>query len=169
MKSPLKPHQFISHWLEEVMHLRILAAGIAIVLCLQAPAAAEMYKIDNPASNIYNPATRMDKQNPLSPPSPPVPPPTVPAVTTTTKSEQQIKEQPQTKPVIPKKSYKFKTVEAYIDAANKAFIHEDYISFLSFTEDALRRINAGTLIASKKLKQKLDKYKAVGYGLLENK
>lgn len=169
MNSPLKPHMFISHLLEEVMHRGRLSAGIALVLCLQAPATAEMYKIENPASNIYNPATRMDNPKPLSPPTQPLPLPKAPEVTTTTLPVQQIKEQPQPKPAIPRKNYKFKTAEAYIDAANKAFIHEDYISFLSFTEDALRRINAGTLKASRKSKQKLDKYKAVGYGLLESK
>jgi hypothetical protein len=38
---------------------------------------------------------------------------------------------------------------------------------ISITEDALRRISAGTLKASKKTKQKLAKYKVLGYGLLE--
>lgn len=53
------------------------------------------------------------------------------------------------------------------DWAKKAFAQDDYLDFLSITEDALRRINAGTLKASKKAKQKLDKYKVFGYGLLE--
>jgi hypothetical protein len=170
------------------MPLRRLAAGIAVVLCLTAPAAATMYMIDNPADKIRNPAdkmynpatdinnpaskinnpvTRMDKPNPVSPPTRPVPQPTVPEVTPATKPAKQIKLQPEPKPAIPQKSYHFKTVGAYIDAANKAFTQDDYRAFLSITEDALRRVNAGTLKASKKTRQKLVKYKVFGYGLLE--
>lgn len=170
------------------MPLRKLTAGIAVLLCLHAPATAAMYTIDNPAekinnpadkmynpathvnnpaSNIYNPATRMNNPNPLSPPTQPVPPPTVPEATTTTKPAKQIKEQPKSKPIIPQKSYYFKTVKAYINAAKKAFAQDDYREFVSITEDALRRINAGTLKASKKTRQKLAKYKVFGYGLLE--
>ena len=149
------------------MPLRRLATGIAVILCLNAPARAAMYKIDNPASNIYNPAARMNNPNPLSPPAQPVPQPTVREVTTTTKPAKQIKERQQPKSAIPHKSYYFKTVRAYINAAKKAFVRDDYIGFLSITEDALRRISAGTLKASKKTKQKLAKYKVLGYGLLE--
>ena len=149
------------------MLLRRIATGIAAILCLNAPAMGAMYKIDNPASNIYNPATRMDNPNPLSPPTQPVPQPTVTEVTTATKPAKQIKEQPQPRSAIPKKSYNFKTAGAYIKAANKAFTQDDYMEFLSITEDALRRISAGTLKASMKTKQKLVRYKAFGYGLLE--
>jgi hypothetical protein len=147
--------------------MRRLAAGIAVVFCLHAPATAEMYKIDNPASNIYNPATRMDNPNPLSPPTQPVPQPTVPEATAATKPARQIKAQPQPRPAIPQKSYNFKTVSAYITAAKKAFAQDNYKEFLSITDDALKRINAGTLKASKKTRQKLARYKAFGYGLLK--
>jgi hypothetical protein len=41
------------------------------------------------------------------------------------------------------------------------------MEFLSITEDALRRISAGTLKASKKTERKLVRYKVFGYGLLE--
>jgi hypothetical protein len=172
------------------MPLIKLAAGIAVVLCLHSPATAAMYTIDNPAekisnpadkmynpatqvnnpaSKVYNPATRMDNPNPLSPPTPPVPQSTVTEGATTTKPAQQIKEQPQARPkaAIPQKSYYLKTVREYIAAAKKAFNREDYREFLSITEDALRRIRAGTLKASQKSKQTLAKYKVFGYGLLE--
>jgi hypothetical protein len=167
-----------------------LAAGIAIVFCLHAPATAAMYSIDNPAekinnpagkmynpatqvnnpaANVYNPASRMDNTNPLSPPAQPVPHSTVTDGTTTTKPAQQIIEQTQARPklAIPQKSYYFKTVGEYITAAKKAFNKDDYKEFLSITEDALWRIRAGTLKASQKSKQKLAKYKVFGYGLLE--
>ena len=144
-----------------------LTAGIALILCLNAPAWAAMYEIDNPASNIYNPASRMDNPNPLSPPTKHVAQPTATKVTTTTKPERQIKEQPRPKSAIPQKSYYFKNVTAYINAAKKAFARDDYMEFLSVTEDALRRIRAGTLKASRKAERKLAKYKALGYGLLE--
>lgn len=159
-----------------------LATGIAaLVLALYTPALSAMYTIENPAdrinnpaekiynpatdiknpaSTIYNPADRMDNSNPLSPPAKPV---------SSTVSADQIKEQIQTNPrlAIPHKSYHFKTVKAYINAAKKAFIQDDYLKFVSVTEDALRRIHAGTLKASEKAKQKLEKYRAFGYGLLE--
>jgi hypothetical protein len=149
------------------MNLRILATAIAVILCLNAPAMGAMYKIDNPASNIYNPATRMDNPNPLSPPTQPVPQPTVTEVTTTTEPAKQIKEQPRPKPTVPQKRYYFKTASMYVVAAKKAFARDDYIEFISITEDALRRISAGTLKASKKTERKLAKYKVLGYGLLE--
>jgi hypothetical protein len=149
------------------MSLRRLTTGIAVILCLNAPARGAMYKIDNPASNIYNPAARMANPNPLSPPTQPVPQTTVTEVTTTTKPVKQIKEQPRPKSTIPQKGYHFKTVGAYINAAKKAFARDDYLEFLSITEDALRRISAGTLKASKKAERKLTKYKVLGYGLLE--
>jgi predicted DNA-binding protein len=149
------------------MLLRRLAAGIAAILSLNAPARGAMYKIDNPASNIYNPATRMDNPNPLSPPTQPVPQPAVTEVTPATKPAKQIKEQPRPRSAIPRKSYYFKTAGAYIKAAKKAFTQDDYMEFLSITEDALRRISAGTLKASKKTERKLVRYKVFGYGLLE--
>lgn len=149
------------------MLLRRLATGIALMLCLNVPATAAMYEIDNPASNIYNPASRMSNPNPLSPPTQPVPQPTATEATTATKPAKQSKEQPRPRSAIPQKSYNFKTVTAYISAAKKAFVRDDYPEFLSITEDALRRIRAGTLKASKKTERKLDKYKALGYGLLD--
>jgi hypothetical protein len=149
------------------MTLRRLATGIAAILCLYAPARGALFEIDNPASNIYNPATRMNNPNPLSPPTQPVPQPTVREVTATTEPAKQIKEQARFKASIPRKSYYFKTANAYINAAKKAFAHDDYVEFLSITEDALRRINAGTLKASKKAERKLARYKVFGYGLLE--
>ena len=149
------------------MTMRRLASGIAVILCLNAPAMGAMYKIENPASNIYNPAARMDNPNPLSPPTQPVPQPTVKEVTTTTEPAKQIKEQPRPKPTVPQKKYNFKTAGMYIVAAKKAFARDDYIEFISITEDALRRISAGTLKASKKTKLTLARYKVFGYNLLE--
>jgi hypothetical protein len=149
------------------MNLRRLAAGIALILCLNAPAWGAMYEINNPASNIYNPASRMNNPNPLSPPTQPVPQPTVTEATSATKPEKQSKEQPRPRSTIPQKSYYFKTATAYINAAKKAFARDDYLEFLSITEDALRRISAGTLKASKKTERKLTKYKVLGYSLLE--
>ncbi|MBC7961649.1 MAG: hypothetical protein H7Y05_01750 [Steroidobacteraceae bacterium] len=127
-------------------------------------------QIKNPASNIYNPASRMDNPSPISPPTQPVPQPTVAKEITKKIPAGQIKKRPlrQTRLAIPQKSYNLKTVGAYVIAAKKAFIRDNYPEFLSITEDALRRISAGTLTASKKAKQKLVKYKVFGYGLLEN-
>jgi hypothetical protein len=167
----------------EIMAVRRVATGIgALILALYTPALSAMYTIENPvdkinnpadkmynpatdiknpASNIYNPASRMANPNPISPPTQPVPPTVV--------STDQLNRQVQTKPAhaIPHKSYHFKTVKAYIDAAKRAFSQDDYLKFLSVTEDALRRIHAGTLKASEKAKLKLEKYKAFGFGLLE--
>lgn len=164
--------------------MRKLFAGIVVALYLHTPATAamdviknpadkirnpadKMYnpatQVNNPAANIYNPATRLDNSNPLSPPTQPVPQPAVTALKPAVKPA----EQSAPKPVIPQKSYYFKTVRAYMDAAKKAFIHDDYIEFLSITEDALRRIDAKTLKASKKSTQKLTRFKLFGYGLLE--
>jgi hypothetical protein len=172
----------------QVMRQRISAVGITLVLCMNAPATAAMYKINNPgekisnpadkvynpatkvnnpASNIYNPASRMNDPNPLSPPTQPVPPPTATEVTTSTRTAIQSKDKLKSTPAIPHKSYYYKTVRAYINAAKKAFSKDDYIEFIAITEDALRRIKAGTLKASKKSKQKLFKYKIIGYELLE--
>jgi hypothetical protein len=156
------------------MILRRLATGIAVLLCLNASAMAEMYKIDNPASNIDNPATRMNNPNPLSPPTQPAPQPIVKKETTTTKPvepkpSKQIKEQPQSKPTIHKIKYYSKRARIYIVAAKIAFDKDDYKKVVAITEDALRRISAGKLKASKKEKQMLVKYKNVGYAMLGKK
>lgn len=164
---------------------RRLATGIAVIMFgFYTSALSAIYKIDNPAdrivnpankiynpatdiknpaSNIYNPASRMDNPDPLSPPTQAVPAPQQPA--------EQLKEQPKSQPriAIPHKNYHFKTVKAYINEAKKAFNQDNYLKFLAITEDALRRISAGTLKASEKAKQKLEKYKEFGYGLLEKK
>jgi len=164
---------------------RMIFAVCAIVLCLNATASAEMFTIDNPAdkihnpadkmynpatqennpsSNIYNPSTRMNKQNPLSPSTQHVPQPTVKESVLQTNKQQQPQPEPAT---ITKKRYHFKHAREYMNAAKKSFAQEDYGEFLSITEDALRRINTGTLKASKKTKQKLVTYKRIGYGLLK--
>jgi hypothetical protein len=170
------------------MPLSKVIAGIAMVLGLNAPALAAMYiiknpaekiqnpadkmynpatQVNNPAANIYNPAARMDNPDPLSPPTQVVPRPLPPEVTTETKPADEIKKLPRPKTLIPLKRYNFKTVNAYIKAAKKAFVQEDYFKFISITEDALRRISVGTLKSSRKAAQQLAKYKVLGYGLLE--
>jgi hypothetical protein len=149
---------------------RICAAGIFALICsLQTPAISANFTIDNPASNIYNPAAHMENPSPLSPPTQPLPSATATKEIPAPIPAEKIKEQPLSQPklTIPYKSYNFKTSGAYVIAAKKAFNRDDHIKFLSITEDALRRINAGTLSASKKTKQTLDKYRAFGYGLLE--
>lgn len=160
------------------MHIKSAITIVTTVVCLHIPALSAIYKIDdaadriknpankiynpatdikNPASNIYNPAGRMDDPNPLSPPTQVVPKPTDPA------SGQPLL---RSKPSIPQKNYNFKSVKLYIVAIKKAFNKDDYVEFLSITEDALQRINDGTLKASQKNKLKLEKYKKFGYGLL---
>lgn len=160
------------------------AAGIAMLFCLHAPAMAAMdaiknpadkirnpadrmynpaTQINNPATNIDNPAVRLDNPNPLSPPTQPAPQPAATAAPAVTKAA----EQARPRPVIPHKKYYFKNVKEYIEAAKKAFVQDDYVEFLSVTEAALRRIETGSLKASKKSRQKLDRYKVFGYGLLE--
>lgn len=162
---------------------RLFIGAAAIVISLHTPVLSANFAIDNPAdktynpatdiknpaSNIYNPAAHMDNPSPISPPTQPIPQKTVTKQTTKTIPAEQIKERQQTRPklTIPHKRYSFKTVSAYMAAAKNAFNRDDYMEFLSITEDALGRINAGTLRASKKTKQKLVKYKAFGYGLLE--
>ncbi|MFA7402395.1 MAG: hypothetical protein WC007_00260 [Pelobacteraceae bacterium] len=161
--------------------IRSLTGIAAILLGLYTSALSAIYTIDNPAdkidnpankiynpatdiknpaSTIYNPASRMDNSNPLSSPTLPIPAP---------QPVEQVKEQLKLQPrlAIPHKNYHFKTVRVYISEAKKAFNQDDYVKFLSITEDALRRINSGTLKASEKAKQKLEKYKVFGYGLLE--
>jgi len=172
------------------MSRRIAAAGIIAVLWLIVPATAAMYTIENPAarianpadkmynpatqvnnpaSNIYNPATRMDNPDPLSPPTQVSPSPATTDTNTARRPVKQIVLQPPVKPDIPQKSYYFKSAKTYIQAAKKAFAKDDYAGFISITEDALRRIESGTLKASKKAKQQLLKYKVFGYGLLDVK
>lgn len=173
--------------------MRRVTVMIALVLCLNAAAAARaaMYVIENPAakisnpadkmynpatqtnnpaSNIYNPGTRMDNPSPVSPVAPPVPSPTAraaePAAGAAT-SGNQAGGQKRFKPAIPQKKYYFTTVGEYVAAAKKSFAKDDYVEFLSVTEDALRRISAGTLKASAGTKHKLHNYKVFGYGLLE--
>lgn len=153
------------------MHMKILAVGIALMICLNVPATAEMYKIENPASNIDNPASRMDNPNPLSPPTQPVPQPAVKEAITTPIPSTQVKEQPhpqyQSKKNIPQKNYQFKTANEYLDAVKKTFNRKNYQKALSITEEALGRIRSGTLKASKKTKAKLNEYRVSGYKLLD--
>ena len=171
------------------MFTQRIAAALLGIVCLSAPVTAAMYRIENPAgtmsnpaekmsnpatrtnnpaSNIYNPGAAMGNPTPLSPPTKPVPAPRVVEAAPETKLDKQIKSQPEPKVAVPVKSYHLKTVDAYVTAAKKAFIEDDYVRFVSITEDALRRIAAGTLKASNKSKQQLLKYRAVGRGLLNN-
>ncbi|MBL0225786.1 MAG: hypothetical protein IPQ16_09495 [Geobacteraceae bacterium] len=169
------------------MSLKRSAVGAVFALCLGVPAAAEMYtiknpaekinnpadkiynpatQVKNPAANIYNPATRMNSPDPLSPPTQPVIQQAAPE-TPSARPETLSNKKPQPKPAVPHKKYDFKTVSAYINAAKRAFSRDDYREFIAITEDALRRIDAGTLKASRKSKQRLSGYKIFGYGLLE--
>ena len=168
--------------------MRRLTVIIALVLCLNAsaPATAAMYVIDNPAgkisnpagnmnspasqnnnpaANIYNPGARMDNRNPLSPPTK-APEPTASAASAPAAAPQPAQRQ-RYPPEIPQKKYYYKTAGAYIRAAKKSFVKDDYVEFLSITEDALRRINAGTLKASANTRHKLNQYKVFGHGMLE--
>jgi hypothetical protein len=173
--------------------MRRVTALLALVLCLNetAAATAAMYVIENPAdkisnpantmsnpaaqtnnpaSNIYNPGARMDNPSPISPPTQPLPKTTAKAAAPAVGAaspEHQARDQKRFKPEIPQKKYYFKTVGEYVAAAKKSFAKDDYVEFLSVTEDALRRINAGTLKASAGMKHKLHNYKTFGYGLLE--
>lgn len=172
------------------MLLTRFIAGIAVVMFLNAPAAADMYsiknpaekinnpadkiynpatKVDNPAANIYNPAARMNDPDPLSPPTQPLPAAraALPEATTAARPEKKGREQSQRRPAIPQKEYNLKTARAYINAAKKAFVRDNYTEFIAIAEDAVRRINAGTLKASRKNRQQLVRYKVFGYGLLE--
>jgi len=152
---------------EETMAINKSATlAAAIVLTLQTPAFSANFTINNPAANIYNPAATMDNPNPLSPPTQPVRQPKVEETEATKIPAEQIKIEQKPKPAVPLKNYNFKAAGTYINAANKAFNREDYVEFLSITEDALRRIHAGTLTASKATVQKLNTYKITGYGLL---
>ena len=164
------------------------AAIFAVLLFMCSPVAAEMYsiknpaekienpagtmynpatRIDNPAGNIYNPAGRMNSPDPLSPPTQPQPVARPAVEAAPARPTKQVAEQPRPKPAVPQKDYNFKTSRAYINAAKKAFVQDDYREFIAIVEDALRRINAGTLKASRKTRQKLINYRVFGYGLLE--
>lgn len=125
--------------------------------------------IKNPASNIYSPANRMDNPNPISPVTQAIPEPPATHDIPAAVPAEQIAKKPlsQATVAVPIKKYHFKTVGAYISAAKKAFSRDDYSEFVSITDDALRRIGAGTLKASNKSKQKLLKFKAFGQSLLE--
>ena len=133
-------------------------------------------RTNNPASNIYNPGTRIDNPSPLSAPAPAVhgtaPTAAAPAATSVTAASagaapaQPVKERRQPKTGLPAKKYHYKTVAAYIRAAKRSFTNDNYVEFVSLTEDALRRIHAGTLKASAKSRRKLQKYRVLGYGLL---
>jgi hypothetical protein len=151
--------------------MRRVGAGIVVALCLNASAMAKMFKIENPASNIYNPADRMNDPNPLSPPNQPVPQPTAPKeeTTTTPLQPEQFREQraPHQERAVPHKRSSFTTAKDYLAAADKAYNKGDYRGFLSMSEEALNRIRAGTLTASKKVKQKLARNRALGRKLLE--
>jgi hypothetical protein len=159
---------------------------MTLLLCLEAPTAARaaMYVIENPASKISNPAdkmynpanqtsnpaatidnpgSRMDNPNPASPPNPPP----APAARVATQAAAPTPEKQRQRPRVTQKKYAFKTAGAYLQAAKKAFAKDDYPEFISLTEDALRRINAGTLNASEKTRLKLQKYRTFGYGLLD--
>jgi hypothetical protein len=165
------------------MTLRHLAVGTAIVFCLYTPALSANFTIDNsadkidnpaqriynpadqiknPAATIYNPAGRMDNPNPISPPVPPIT-----QSTATSKIPAQPQEPPLPEPAnsVPQKAYSYKTVGAYITAAKKAFVKDDYIAFISISEAALKKISDGTLYASDTTKQKLLRYKSCGYKL----
>jgi predicted DNA-binding protein len=169
--------------------MRGLAAtmGLALTLTTFSAATAAMFVIENPAStisnpadkmsnpatqsnnpasNIYNPGTRLDSRNPLSPPTQPIQSPTAATTATPAATETAKTARLQYKPEIPQKKYYYKTAAAYIRAAKKSFADDDYVEFLSLTEDALRRINAGTLKVSANIKHKLNNYKTFGYGLL---
>jgi hypothetical protein len=170
--------------------IKKITSGMAVLLtCMHTSAMAAMYVIDNPAeniknpaatmnnpanqiknpaNNIYNPADRMDNPNPLSPVTPPLPKQSETQSTAAAEPAEPIgiKPPPQAPLTVPRKEYRFKTVSVYIAAAKKAFSSDNYSEFLAITDDALRRIAAGTLNASIKTKQKLLKYQKFGKNLL---
>lgn len=153
------------------LNTSVIAANYAIdnpAVKIKNPAGS-MYNpasdIKNPAENIYNPANQMDNPNPLSPVTQHIPQAPETKKTTTLPPATALNGKPQRS--IPHKNYHFKTAGVYLVAAKNAFARDDYIGFLTITEDALRRIGTGTLRASKKTKQKLLSYKKFGHGLLE--
>ncbi len=163
-----------------VLCLNAAAAAHAAMYVIENPAAKisnpadKMYnpaaQTNNPASTIYNPGTRMDNPSTVSPVTPPAPSPAAKAQAPATGAAthgNQAGGQKRFKPAIPQKKYYFTNVGQYVAAAKKYFAKDDYVEFLSVTEDALRRIGAGTLKASAGTKHKLHNYKVFGYGLLE--
>jgi hypothetical protein len=154
--------------------------GTSLLVCMFSSAIAADYTIHNPADKIRNPAERMynpaaDIKNPaavITNPAAqmttnpnPLPSVVPPVVVPAEQGQQEVKKR--VVPVVPKKYYTFKKVREYLDAAKKAFVKDDYQEFTAITEDALRRIDAGSLKASAKTRKKLDKYKVFGYSLLE--
>lgn len=163
---------------------RLLSISATLVISLQTAAWSANFVVDNPAdriynpagniknpaANIYNPAAQMDNPSPISPPTQPIPRPEAAKPVPEALPPKQIKEPPKPLPklVVPPKRYRFRTAAAYLSAAKNAFNRDNFVEFVSITDDALRRINDGTLRASDKTKQKLLKYRTFGYGLLNN-
>jgi hypothetical protein len=170
--------------------MRRCTVMMAFLMCLaaSAPGGAAMYVIENPAgkisnpadrmynpatqpsnpaSNIYNPGTRLDERSPLSPPTPPEQKATATAApeAPVVANKGQTGRRGQTQ--IPRKKYYLQSAGAYVRAAKKAFTEDNFVEFVAITEDALARINAGTLKASAQLRHKLNQYKTFGYGMLQ--
>lgn len=150
-----------------------ITAVIAGLCCLNGPATAAMFVIENPAGQISNPAATMD--NPAPHPANPATNvyhpvaatdnrkvPTLPAATEPAPPAQPVKAQPELK----QKKYHLKSVKAYIAAAKRSFVMDDYAEFIAVTEEALRRIDAGTLKVTKQSEDILVKYRVIGYVLL---
>lgn len=150
-----------------------ITAVVAGLCCLNGPATAAMFVIENPAGQISNPAARM--YNPATHTANPavniynpvlatdnrkVPP--TPAATEPAPPTRPVKAQPELK----QKKYHLKSVKAYIATAKRSFVIDEYAEFIAVTEDALRRINTGTLKASRQSEEMLVKYRAIGYVLL---
>lgn len=168
----------IAFWPRSLTVRRMLIAAMLLCICSSTVKAANsritnpadkisnpadtMYNpaadMKNPANSIKNPAERMASPDPLYPPAPPA------AQRTEQVHPQSEKE---SKPVVQKKYYTFKKVKEYIAAAKKAFVGDDYQEFIAITEDALRRIDAGSLKASALTRRKLLKYQKFGYSLLQ--
>jgi hypothetical protein len=162
------------------MFFRRILGGITLALGLNTAVPAAMYTINNPAdkirnpadsmknpatqiknpaTDIYNPATQMNNENPLTPPSKPDP---------QTASGTSLPPKPtlQQRPILAAKYYTFKSVKEYVTAAKQAFARDDFAEFIAISEDALRRINASNLRASKKTRLKLITYTDFGYALM---
>ncbi len=162
------------------MTLPGLSAFISILVFICGNAIAAEYndinpadKIKNPSGRIYNPSS--DIKNPADKISNPAekittnPNPVTPAAQPVVMQAEPANPQAVKKAtaVVQKKYYTFTKVNEYIVAAKKAFVRDDIIEFIAITEDALRRITAGSLKAAAKTKIKLNKYRAFGYSLLE--
>lgn len=165
-----------------------IAAGIAAIFWLSTPATAAMYRIENPAdtiknpadkmynpattknnpsANIQNPASGMDDPDALAPPGKPGTAPRVAKVSGTASKQSKDQPGPHTT-VVPRKNHHFKNVSTYLKTAERSFALEDHLGLISISEDALRRIAAGTLKASKKTKKTFLMYQAYGYAALES-